>query len=168
MCIGPTPIQLKHERYTTSNRPLLLLKLRENGCCWVLYINGCLLTASHCCFVFSQIWQAWIQRSHTSETEDPNTNEIICDLETAEMNIHPDWNEAGNPGTQNIFLKQFNKKNCEVSWKIGETQSISCVSPVLVTKKHNCQKRSLSLIQILYKENVKKYFHMLKAIMLHK
>lgn len=29
-------------------------------------------------------------------------------------------------------------------------------------------KRYLSLIQILYKENVKKYFHMLKAIMLHK
>lgn len=86
----------------------------------------------------------------------------------AEMNIPPDWTKTGNPGTQSIFLKQFNKKNGDVSWKIGETQSISCVSPVLVTKKHNCQKRYLSLIQILYKENVKKYFHMLKAIMLHK
>lgn len=26
------------------------------------------------------------------------------------MNTHPDWNETGNPGTRNIFLKQFNKK----------------------------------------------------------
>lgn len=28
----------------------------------------------------------------------------------AEMNIPPDWTKTGNPGTQNIFLKQFNKK----------------------------------------------------------
>lgn len=34
--------------------------------------------------VFSQIWQAWIQRSHTSETEDPNITEIIYDLETVQ------------------------------------------------------------------------------------
>lgn len=26
------------------------------------------------------------------------------------MNIPPDWTKTGNPGTQNIFLKQFNKK----------------------------------------------------------
>lgn len=28
----------------------------------------------------------------------------------AEMNIPPDWTKTGNPGTQSIFLKQFNKK----------------------------------------------------------
>ena len=33
---------------------------------------------------FYQIWQAWIQRSHTSETEDPNWSENIYDLETVQ------------------------------------------------------------------------------------
>lgn len=50
----------------------------------------------------------------------------------------------------------------------GTQKSIRCESNGSVTKKHHHQKRYLSLIQILYKENVKKYFHMLKAIMLHK
>lgn len=81
------------------------------------------------------------------------------------MNIRPDQNETGNPGIQSIFLKQFNKKIVKFLEKLEQPKAYR-VSPVLVTKKHNCQKRSL--IQILYKENVKKYFHMLKAIMLHK
>lgn len=71
-----------------------------------------------------------------------------------------------------IFQNSLIKKRWRI-WKNwtgrgGTQKSIPCGSTGLVTKKHHCQKRYLSLIQILYKENVKKYFHMLKAIMLHK
>lgn len=96
--------------YTTSNGPLLLLKLRENGCYRVLYINGFLFKDCQCCFVFSQIWQAWIQRSHTSKRRSQHKWNYLWSGDCAEMDIHPDWNETGNPGTQNILLKQFNKK----------------------------------------------------------
>lgn len=58
--------------------------MRENGCRRVLHINGFLFTERQRRFVFSQIWQAWIQRSHTSETEGPNVHEIIYGLETVQ------------------------------------------------------------------------------------
>lgn len=36
------------------------------------------------------------------------------------------------------------------------------------SEENGMKRKCLDLIQILYKENVKKYFHMLKAIMFHK
>lgn len=97
------------EASPTTNGLLLLLKLGEKA---VLHTNGFLFTDCQMLLaLFSDLTDLvsrvppcfWDRRSQPKWY-------YLWSGDCAETNVHPDRNETGNPETQNILLKQFNKK----------------------------------------------------------
>lgn len=76
----------------------------------LMCISPSQIQAMNKCYTTSDWTDLDQQVPHFWDTRSQAKWNYLWSGDCAEMNIPPDWTKTGNPGTQNIFLKQFNKK----------------------------------------------------------